>query len=175
MILVDSEILQAIESGDIVIDPFDPSLINSQSLDFRLGRTFSLMGMLDEAVDPTDPESFEFKPIESDFVILNPGQFIIATSLERLELAPNICAKIHGKSSLGRCGIDQSSIAGWVDGGFHGPVTLEIANSGPFPIKLTAGMKIGQYVFHRTNMPNKHYGIIGRYNNQNPAEGSKGI
>lgn len=133
------------------------------------------MSMCDEAIDPLDPESFEFTPIEADSIILNPGQFILASSLERIELSPDVTAKVHGKSSLGRLGLINSSHAGWIDGGFRGFITLELSNTGPFPIRLTAGMKIGQLVFQTTEIPDKDYTVTGRYVDQSAAFGSKGV
>ncbi len=200
MILVDHEIRSAIEAGEIVVSPLDDSLINSQSMDFRLGKTFTQLSSqntlidnhpeydtphnnvplyhyneINYFIDPTEKHTIHNKTFEADFIYLKPNEFVLATTMERLELCPTITAKIHGKSSLGRLGLSQSTVAGWIDSGWRGFITLELHNCGPSTLLLRAGMKIGQYVFERTNTPDKHYGIMGRYNNQDPAQGSKGV
>ena len=59
-------------------------------------------------------------------------------------------------SSLGRLGLLTHSTAGFIDPGFSGHVTLELANVANLPIKLWPGMKIGQLCFFRLSSPAEH-------------------
>lgn len=175
MALVDYQIIDHINRGLIKVSPFDESLVNPNSLDVRLGGNFSELKA--ELVDPTNKESFKFIPIEGDEYILQPGCFVLASLLEDIELPPNIYADIRGKSSLGRLGLDNSSVAGLIDAGWSGILTIELSNHGTVPIKLTKGMKIGQIVFHQTAVCDKPYGSagVGRYQRQKPGQGSLGV
>lgn len=127
------------------------------------------------AIDPTEKTSFQFIPRQGDQFLLMPGEFVLASLLEDIELPPNIYADIRGKSSLGRLGLDNSSPAGLVDGGWSGVLTIELSNHGTCPILLTKGMKIGQMVFHRTACPDRSYKETGRYYKQSPGQGSLGL
>ncbi len=59
-------------------------------------------------------------------------------------------------SSLGRLGLLIHSTAGFVDAGFDGHVTLELANVASLPITLYPGMKIGQLSFMQMTTPAEH-------------------
>ena len=89
---------------------------------------------LTELVETPDDEAF----------ILHPGEFVLGATLERLALGVDIVARLEGKSSLGRLGLQVHSTAGFVDPGFDGHVTLELSNVANLPITLYPGMKIGQ-------------------------------
>ncbi len=188
MILTDLEITALCKEGYLV-SPFDPSLVNPSSLDYRLGTHFGKVVAEQErisegihrilSVDPTDKSTFKTELFEADTFYLEPGEFIIASSLEAIKLPSNISAYALGKSSLGRLGLNSSTpFAGWIDPGFEAPnLTLELHNVSKFTIKLTAGMKIGQFVFYKHNEVGFPYGSpgVGRYQNQEPGAGSKGI
>ena len=80
-------------------------------------------------------------------------QFLLATTLERVKIPNNVCARIEGKSSLGRLGLCVHVTAGYIDPGFEGNITLELFNCAPLPIVLTPGMKIAQISFHSMDEP----------------------
>jgi dCTP deaminase len=188
--MCDWEIKAAINTRDLIVEPFDPSLINPASLDFRLGSSFTiteptgkvkvnLHGKTISVIDPKNKESFKDTTIETDEYVLLPGKSILGCTLELIGLSDTIAAKVYGKSSIGRLGIDNSSVATWIDPGFGFKepsfITLEIFNQSQHNIRLTVGMKIGQLVFFKTNKVGKSYTETGRYNGQQAAEGSKGI
>ena len=79
--------------------------------------------------------------------ILHPGEFVLGATLERVTLGDDIVARLEGKSSLGRLGLQVHSTAGFIDPGFDGHVTLELSNVANLPITLYPGMKIGQVSF----------------------------
>ena len=85
-------------------------------------------------------------PAEQPF-ILHPGEFVLASTFEQVQLADDVAARLEGKSSLGRLGLLTHSTAGFIDPGFQGHVTLELSNVATLPIKLWPGMKIGQLCF----------------------------
>ena len=155
MILSDRTMREQIDAGRIVIDPFDDSLIQPSSIDVRISNLFRVFrnhtrGVLDVKDDLTQlTELVEIPPDGSEPFMLHPGEFVLGSTLERIGVADDLVARIDGKSSLGRLGLLIHSTAGFIDPGFDGHVTLELANVASLPITLYANMKIGQVSFMR--------------------------
>lgn len=119
----------------------------------------------------TELESIEEK---SPF-ILHPGEFVLAVTLERVELPAYLVGRLDGKSSLGRLGLIVHSTAGFVDPGFKGRLTLELSNIANLPIMLYSAMPISQISFVRLTTPaDKPYGSAGsKYQEQTGPEPSR--
>jgi len=152
MILVDWQILDRVDRGFIHIDPFEPALVQPNSLDIRLGDHFAWYEPGTEVIDPFDSETIHEKTGEctADSIVLHPGKFLLAETLEVIELPDNIVASIEGKSSIARLGVELHQTGGWIDAGFRGSITLEMCNVNQRPVKIYAGMPIGQLVFYTT-------------------------
>ena len=84
------------------------------------------------------------------------GQRVLVVAGRDRAVVHDIAARVEGKSSLGRLGLLTHATAGFVDPGFTGHVTLELANVATLPIKLYPGMKIGQFCFFRLSSPSDH-------------------
>lgn len=101
---------------------------------------------------------------------LMPGEFILGTTDEYLHLTRDMAAHVEGKSGLGRLGLAVHATAGFVDPGFHGQLTLEISNIGPFTIRLTPGMYICQLTIEKLTSPAQypygHPSLNSHYQNQ---------
>jgi dCTP deaminase len=96
---------------------------------------------------------------DGEAFLLHPGEFVLGSTLERVGVPNNLVARVEGKSSLGRLGLVIHSTAGFIDAGFDGHVTLELANLANLPITLYPGMKIGQISFITMTSPaEKPYG-----------------
>jgi dCTP deaminase len=157
VVLSDRTIREEIESGRIVIDPFEPSNVQPSSVDVRVDRQFRVfhnarypyidvrqpMDDLTELVEVSGDEPF----------ILHPGEFVLGQTLERVTLPDDLVARLEGKSSLGRLGLLIHSTAGFVDSGFSGNLTLELSNVANLPITIYHGMPIGQISFMRMDGP----------------------
>ena len=85
--------------------------------------------------------------------MLHPGEFVLASTLEHIELPGDLVARLEGKSSLGRIGLLIHSTAGYVDPGWKGHLTLELSNVANLPVTLYQGMKIGQISYLRLSTP----------------------
>ncbi|MDV2481750.1 dCTP deaminase [Methanoculleus sp. Wushi-C6] len=161
MILVDWQIEDRIRRGYIKVDPFDPGLIQPNSLDIRLGSHFVWYVPGETVIDPYDRESVCVKTEEmvADSIVLAPGQFLLAETLEAIELPDDVVASIEGKSSIARLGVELHQTGGWIDAGFRGTITLEMCNVNSRPVKVYAGMPIGQLVFYRTDRAARPYNM----------------
>ena len=85
--------------------------------------------------------------------MLHPGEFVLGSTLEHVELPGDLVARLEGKSSLGRIGLLIHSTAGYVDPGWKGHLTLELSNVSNLPVTLYFGMKIGQISYARLTTP----------------------
>jgi len=159
-LLCDWEIKNAVDSGELVIKPFDATLISSNSVDLRLGDQFLTYLKSDVVIDPYDCETVG-KDIRTTWnaktFIINPGDFILARTLEYIKLPDFYAARVEGKSSLARIGLTIHQTGGWIDSGFGGTVTLEISNVNVRPIRLYAEMLICQLAIFLTNPPHTPY------------------
>jgi dCTP deaminase len=157
VVLSDRTIRSEIESGRIVIDPFDPGMIQPSSVDLRVDRRFRVFhNSRHPYIDVREPmedltEAVEV-PEDRPF-ILHPGEFVLGQTLERVTLPDDLVARLEGKSSLGRLGLLIHSTAGFVDSGFSGNLTLELSNVANLPITIYHGMPIGQISFMRMDGP----------------------
>lgn len=157
MLLSDRDITAELDSGRVVLDPFDPAMVQPSSVDVRLDRFFRLFDNHKYAViDPAQDQPDLTRLVEVDGdepFVLHPGEFVLGSTFEQVTLPDDIAARLEGKSSLGRLGLLTHSTAGFIDPGFSGHVTLELSNVATLPITLWPGMKIGQMCFFRLSSP----------------------
>ena len=182
MILSDRDIKARIAAGELVIDPVDLEDVQPASVDVRLDRKIVVFDRSNAShVDPTKPSqdnltNYWTQRAQEPF-ILHPGEFVLGSTLEHIEIPADIVARIEGKSSLGRIGLLIHSTAGYVDPGWKGRLTLELSNISRLPIAIHPGMKIGQMSFMRMTSPaERPYGSPGlgsHYQGQTEATPSR--
>ena len=160
MLLSDRDIRAQIDAGRVVLDPWEPAMVQPSSVDVRLDRYFRLFDnhkypVIDPAQDQPDLTRLVEVEAEESFV-LHPGEFVLGSTYEQVTLPDDVAARVEGKSSLGRLGLLTHATAGFVDPGFTGHVTLELSNVATLPIVLHPGMKIGQLCFFQLSSPAEH-------------------
>lgn len=151
MIISGPAIGEYVKQGELGISPFEPGQVQPNSYDFRLGSLFALVDWFhdEEAFSLKRAQELSVYELDSQSITLAPHQAILGLSYESFKLPCFLAAEVKSKSSLGRLFLTVTAGgAGWVDSGFRGHIVLEIVNMGSFPIKLEAGMRIGQLVFH---------------------------
>jgi len=156
-VLSDGTIRRLVDEGRIVVKPWDPALVQPASVDLRLGDSFRVFhNHRAAAIDLRDPPTNlteEVDVADGEAFVIHPGEFVLGRTLEYVELPGDIVARIEGRSSLGRLGLIVHATAGFVDPGFKGTLTLEIANLTRIPIKLYAGGPIAQLSFMALDAP----------------------
>lgn len=145
MILTDVEILQEIQNGDIVIEPFDREHLGTNSYDVHLGK--HLATYADDVLDAKKHNSIHFFEIPDGGFVLQPGELYLGVTAEYTETHRAV-PFLEGKSSVGRLGIDIHATAGKGDVGFCNTWTLEI--SCVKPVRIYRGMPIGQLIYFET-------------------------
>ena len=151
MILSDISIKKAIDEKRIIINPYSEKDVQPASVEVHLSDTILIFkNSVAPYIDLKDeiPDLTEEVKIKKDVpFILHPGEFALGSTLEKLTLSNDIVSRIEGKSSLGRLGLLIHSTAGFIDPGWDGNLTLELANVSRLPITLYYGMRIGQISF----------------------------
>ena len=166
MVLSDRSIREELAKGHIRIEPLDDSCIQPASVDIHLDRKVLVFRNARRPyIDIREPQDDLMETVEiADDVpfILHPGEFVLASTLEHIEVPNDLIARLDGKSSLGRMGLIIHSTAGYVDAGWKGHLTLELASVARLPITLYYGMRIGQVSFQRLTTPvQRPYGSPG--------------
>jgi dCTP deaminase len=164
MLLSDRTIRALLDSGDVKLVP-EPKDVQFQpiSVDLRLGMSFCR---------PAARGEDEHSSITS-FTLIRPGEFVLASTAERLVLPNHIAGIVHGKSTWARKGL-MVEAAGLVDPGFDGTITLEMKNLSASPIPLSAGVAICQLTLHAIDTavlrPYGSPGLASHYQGQTRAE-----
>lgn len=155
MILTDKRILESIESGDIIIEPFNRKALGTNSYDVHLGKTLAVYK--DRVLDARKHNKIEYFEIPEEGYIIEPGTLYLGVTEEYTE-SHSCVPFLEGKSSVGRLGIDIHATAGKGDVGFCNTWTLEISCTQP--VRIYAGMPIGQLIYFVVD------GEIDRYYNK---------
>jgi len=174
MVLSDRTIKLEMAQGRIVVDPCDEADIQPSSIDLHLSDSFEVFNNSRYPyIDPLSEQPGLTSPATATTTepfVLHPGQFVLGSTIERIELPDDIVARLEGKSSLGRLGLLIHSTAGYVDPGWKGRLTLELSNVANLPILLVPEMPIGQISFTQmttsVDRPYGHVALRSKYQNQ---------
>lgn len=181
--LSDTQLIELCERHGLV-EPFDRERVNPASIDLALGREF--VNLSEQPVryyaDSIQHNGWHYASPEERFeackVYLRPGVALLATTAERVAIpdrrvvlgraidnslveVPACTGELRLKSSAARAGLDHA-LAGWIDPGFDGTLTLEL--HAHRPIELVAGRCYVQLVVATMlAAPARGYQVTGRY------------
>lgn len=142
MILSDIRILEEIEKGTILVEPFSRECLGTNSYDVHLGKHLAVYK--DEILDAREHNEIDHFTIPEEGFVLKPNQLYLGVTLEYTETHAHV-PFLEGKSSTGRLGIDIHATAGKGDVGFCNTWTLEISVT--HAVRIYAGMPIGQLIY----------------------------
>lgn len=178
MILDDGSLIRAIAEGELAIEPLVAHAIQPNSIDLHLGTTLRRPrdehGVVSRGLPRRLSEvTQDLMPLETygygETMVLRPGEFALGVTAEYLKLSAGLMARGEGCSSVARAGL-MIIMAGVVDAGFEGTLTLELVNLAPFPLVLQVGERIGQLVvarlLRRAERPYGSPGLGSRYRGQ---------
>jgi dCTP deaminase len=166
MILSDRDIKKELKSKEITIKPYRAECLQPASYDVHLDRHFLVFNTNQNfVIDPRDISRDLMKKVsitKTEPFILHPGEFALGVLLEETGVSDKLVGRLEGKSSLGRLGLIIHTTAGFLDAGNCLKMTLELFNAGRIPLKLSAGMPIGQMAFEYLSSPcERPYGSKG--------------
>lgn len=163
MVLSDRDIKIALQTGRIKVVPaldFTTQL-GSCSIDLRLGNVFrvfeySRYPYIDPAKkDYSNEVTREVQVKNGESFVMQPGDFVLASTLEKITIAEDLVGRLEGRSSLGRLGIVVHSTASIFDPGWDGKAVLELGNLGRMAVSLIPGMRICAMTFEQLSSPSE--------------------
>lgn len=151
MILTKKEIVQAIKQKQIQISPFEERNIGPASIDVTLSNEFRVFSRKRKIIlaETTTAEQMT-KEKKQKKITLQPGDFILAKTREKITLPENICGLLSGRSRFARLGLLIDVTAFFIHPGVSNHQVFEIKNISQNTIVLTEGLKIAQIIFIRT-------------------------
>ncbi len=150
--------------------------LSSFGYDIRVKDRFMLFQPSGAAAWVVDPKNFEESLLVETsgmgFVVIPPNSFVLAESVERFVMPPDVMGICVGKSTYARCGIIVNVTP--LEPGWEGVLTIEISNTTPLPAKVYANEGLAQIVFFRGDRPTITYADrAGKYQGATEAEGPK--
>lgn len=182
-VLSDIQIKQEIKKDNLFIHPFQKNNLSNSSYDVTLGHNYYrasapeyLLPWDDESVNDywgmpqyanmieSEQEEKKIKlPMGTRYILLEPGELILAHTNEFIGGYNNITTMMKARSSMGRVGISICKDAGWGDVGYVNRWTMEISNFSASKIPLVVGSRVAQIVFFYTGEVSKKYDETGAY------------
>ena len=171
MFLSDKDIHEAVKSGEITLEPYDPKRLQPATYDIRLGNTFIINEPHStKAIDPVKgiyPKTMTVEIKDGAEFVLHPGVSILGYSKEKFG-SNSYLIEVNGKSSLARIGLIVHNSASIVNPGHYLNIALELCNLNNVPIVLRPGMEIAQLTFATlSSHTKKSYKQTGRYHQNN--------
>ena len=175
-ILGHSEILGEIESGSIIIEPYDPRAVGPASVDLHLSNAFRVFVRLPRNVRVCDDTDFRAATkglwVEDDVhLLLRPGETVLGMTRERIQLADHICGWLEGRSRFARLGLLVHISASFMQPGISNHQVLEMSNFGPIPLEIKPGVAICQFIFQRIKGRGHYAGV---FQDQRPEQFAQG-
>ncbi len=170
MVLSDKTMKSMIADSTLVIDPLHENAVQAASIDLRLGNHFLVLEHNTLEIIRLDTP-VPYREIIAQSITVPPHSFVLATTLEYVEIPNFATGAVEGRSSIGRLGLFIQN-AGWIDPGFKGNITLELYNANSLPIRLDAGRRICQLVLYKMDQQVENP-YNGKYLGQRGTTGSK--
>jgi dCTP deaminase len=200
-VLSDISIKANVQSGQLVIDPYNERNVQPSSYDLTLlgdapirllpvnyytGRAVNriidafielIATLSNENENDTGPDITRFNNLADKLTSIREdnaphGAFQLLSTRERIELPATCQGEVHGRSSLARKGVFVHVSAGFIDPGFRGQITLECINVSKDPVDLLPGDRVAQIVFTELNQKAENP-YSGRYQDQEGATKSR--
>ena len=146
--LPDFQIKKLVETGHLVIAPFDPELVEPASYDLRLGTP-----VLASPLGPDELVNRVELTKDAPTYDIQTGQMVAVISEERIELPLDICSAGFGIRSAyaGKGIIAFGGVQ--LDPGWRGRVTVNLQNVGPEAVTITFGQPLFTVAFDRLEEP----------------------
>ncbi len=170
MMLSNEDIEAALKSGELKVEPFFEGSTRAAGITLHLGEKLlkPRPGTIVDVKKRTTPVYDEILLADDKPYIIQPQEFILGHTFERVTVGSKLGFLIEGRSTLARVGLTIVQTAMLVYPGHHNrAVTLEFANHGPNPIALYPKMKIARVVlFELKTAATVYYDDAGKYREQ---------
>ena len=158
-VLSKDEILKEIKKGGIKITPFNKKNLGPASYDLTLDNQFRMFELNLEVFNVD--ENSDYKKIStlknSKSLILDPNNFALGITKEKIRLSGNICGWLSGRSRFARLGVGVHVTSNFVQPGVDNKQVLEIKNFSNTPIKINSGTRVIQIIFEKVEGKKSEY------------------
>ncbi|WP_279194907.1 2'-deoxycytidine 5'-triphosphate deaminase domain-containing protein, partial [Holdemania massiliensis] len=89
MILSDKTLIKMLNDHSLVVTDLEPEQIQPASIDIRIGNTFCIVEDSPSGIINLEDE-IQYKQITAEKYTLLPGQFVLATTMEYVELPDDL-------------------------------------------------------------------------------------
>jgi len=159
MILTKKEILKEITRKNIVISPLNQKNIGPASIDLTVSNEFRIFRKTKNILLSEKSSAEEYTLLKKQkSITLQPGEFILAKTKEKVSLSPQLCAFLSGRSRFARFGLLIDVTAFFLNPGISNHQVFEIKNISNNPITISQGLKIAQMIIVRTEGNAKYNG-----------------
>ncbi|MBW2725895.1 MAG: dCTP deaminase [Deltaproteobacteria bacterium] len=152
-VLTRDVILEEIAAGRLTITPLDESQVGVASIDLTLGDEIRQINPAPGAIDIVEGTDYRehtrVVSLEQPYVLM-PGETIHGITCELVELPPNLCGFLEGRSRYARLGLMIHVTSALVQPGVCNRQVLELSNVSSQPLRIHAGVRICQLVLMRT-------------------------
>jgi deoxycytidine triphosphate deaminase len=142
MILGREEIQRRVNE-ETLIENFNEDCLEGAGYDLRIGKFHATVG--DAFMSKTERNMPEIKEIQENILLLKPGEYVLMETMEKVNMPPDLVARVLNKSSLFRCG--ASTFNALVDPGYKGVLTFGLRNISDHEFSIEKGAKVAQIVF----------------------------
>lgn len=120
--------------------------VSSYGYDIRVADEFKIFtNVHSRIVDPKDFDPHAYVDFKGDVCIIPPNSFVLAHSVEMIQMPLNVTGIVLCKSTYIRAGVLIPTTV--LEAGWQGIITLEISNVTPLPAKIYANEGIAQVLF----------------------------
>lgn len=152
-VLTRDVILEEIAAGHVKITPLEESQVGVASIDLTLGDEIRQINPAPGAIDIVEGTDYrehtQVISLDTPYV-LHPGETIHGITRELVELPPNLCGFLEGRSRYARLGLMIHVTSALVQPGVCNRQVLELSNVSAQPLRIHAGVRICQLVLMRT-------------------------
>lgn len=161
MILSDKSLKELMVNKELLITPYSEEQLGPTSIDLHLGHT--IVKYTCECIDlKHNVNIYSSFSIPLEGYTIFPGEFILATTYEKVKIPNGYQGFIETKGSIARAGLQVHNTDGHIDPGSNHVITLEIVNNNNIPIILYPEIAICQiFIFKLTTLCNQVY--CGKY------------
>lgn len=156
MILGDARILRLVEEKKLLED-FNIDCLGGAGYDLRLNKAYRLFS--DSHIGVDKRKTPKVREIKATVFKLKPNEYVLAETLEKVNMPDNLMARILPRSSLFRCGCMLATAV--VDPGYRGALTMGLKNVSHQGFTIERNARIAQIVFEEVEGSSRKY--AGRY------------
>ena len=133
--------------GDITIEPFNLENLKPGSYTFTLGSRLRKLKAKEYIDTRTKKQEYEEIDLGENGYLLDPGEFIVGFTQEKIVLGKNIACLLTARGSRAQSGLSVLHSDLFIEPESNGAMALAISNVSNMPIRLLPGIKIVKGIF----------------------------